>query len=68
MAKRKPLVLDSNAELQQLQSADQLSVPSIQDQLDSTRTLLVKLVAQLVSIGLPIEEPELLELLNEINT
>lgn len=68
MAKRKPLVLDSNAELQQLQSADQLSVPSIHDQLDSTRILLVKLVAQLVSIGLPIEEPELLELLNEINT
>lgn len=68
MSKRKPLVLDINAEVQQLQPGDSLSVPSIQDQLDSTRAIIVKLVAQLVSIGLPIEDPELLELLNEINT
>lgn len=66
--KRKPLVLDSNAEVQQLQANDTLNVPSVQEQLDNLKILLAKLVANQISIGLPIEDPELLELLNEIKS
>lgn len=67
MAIRKPLVLDSSAEIQQLQNVDTIVVPSLQQQIDGLKILIAKLVMNQISIGLPIKDPELLELLNEIN-
>lgn len=67
MSVRKPLVLDSNAETQQLQSTDTIVVPSLQQQIDDLKILIAKLVMNQISIGLPIKDSELLELLNEIN-